>query len=517
MIAWWMAQVAVIGALLAVAAFGAESALKIARRPTRWVWIVAMGLTVALGVMAPNRFATGAVTSRMWRVTDVRAVEPLVNIEPNLLTTLQDAWHDVTTLLAGRMQGGWNLWHRVMPSGIERWLAIAWVVTSVTLLLAFVAVHLRYQRRRSQWPLGDVLGTTVRIASDTGPAVIGVTSAEIVLPQWLLTRDDREQRLVLEHELEHVRQHDPLLLAMAQAAVVLVPWHPAVWWMASRLRLAIELDCDGRVLQRGASARDYGTLLIDLTDHRTGFGAALPAFSCSPSHLERRLVAMTPKRLRYPLVRVLATGVVTSLALLAACEARLPTSDEMDRMTASSATQAAGRVAMIDTSMVTYFINGRPATKGEADNLAAERIASVNVMQKGARNGGEVRIVTREVAEVLAAPGDTKDSIRMRINYTRTDPTRVTFVTPGDTVTLSAPRDSFSTTVQRTVDGKPRSGFTGLMIVDGVITDPAIANRIAPDQIVSVDVTKGVAATSQYSDPRAVNGVIRITTKKAKP
>ena len=55
------------------------------------------------------------------------------------------------------------------------------------------------------------------------------------------------------------------------------------------------------------------------------------------------------------------------------------------------------------------------------------------------------------------------------------------------------------------------------MIVDGVITEPTIVNSISPDQIVSIDIVKGAAATAQYSDPRAANGVIRITTKKAKP
>ena len=63
--------------------------------------------------------------------------------------------------------------------------------------------------------------------------------------------------------------------------------------------------------------------------------------------------------------------------------------------------------------------------------------------------------------------------------------------------------------------GPTRTGFTGLMIVDGVITDPAIANSMSPDQIVSVDIVKGAAATALYSDPRAANGVIRIKTKKA--
>ena len=331
-------------------------------------------------------------------------------------------------------------------------------------------------------------GTTVRIASDIGPAVVGVTSAEIVVPQWLLTRDEREQQLVVAHELEHVRVYDPLLLAVAQLAVILVPWHPAVWWMAARLRLAVELDCDRRVLARGASARDYGTLLIDLTDHRTGFGAALPAFSCGPSHLERRLVAMTSKPLRYPLVRALSTGALASLALLAACEAKLPTADEMDRMTASTATQAAGRVAFVTASNMRFFVDDKPTTAIIANAIVPDSIGSINVI-KTPDGSGEVRIVMRKA-------GDAPSSMRQRLGLDST------------IVINGAPSASI---------GSTRTVFTGLMIVDGVITDPAAAASLSPDQIVSVDVIKGATATAQYTDPRAANGVIRITTKNAKP
>ncbi len=515
MIAWWIAQLALLGGLLAVAAYGAESALKVARRQTRWVWVAAMGLTLALGAVAPTRLA-GTSPQLALQVTSVTTTgATLTSTREGLFAALQASWHDATAVIASQVQRAWGLWHDVMPDGTERGLLIAWALTSAALLIAFVAVHLRYQRRRKTWPLGDVLGTTVRIASDTGPAVIGVTSAEIVLPQWLLGRDDREQRLVLEHELEHVRQHDPLLLTVAQAAVILLPWNPAMWWMASRLRLAVELDCDRRVLRRGASARDYGTLLIDLTDHRTGFGAALPAFSCSPSNLERRLVAMTPKRLKYPLVRALATSALASLALLAACEAKLPTSDDIDNMTASTATAAAGQVVRLDTANVAYFVNNVRVSKVEADKLPAEQIATVNITGKGAQGAGEVRIVTR-LAALLDSAGYVK---------TLKDPTQVTFATQGDTVTLSpasgtlkrlsTQRDTLILRLKPLEESKPRTGFNGLMIVDGVITDPAVANSIAPNQIVSVDVIKGVAATQQYSDPRAVNGVIKINTKKA--
>ncbi|MBC7843226.1 MAG: hypothetical protein H7099_12975 [Gemmatimonadaceae bacterium] len=524
MIAWWMAQLALLGTLLAVAALGAESALKVARRQTRWVWVVAMGMTVALGAIAPTRLATAPTSSRVLDMTAMPPYATIVARPVGFMTSMLGSWNEATAWLANTVQRAWSAWHSVMPEGIERWLLITWAIASIVVLAAFLAVHIRYQRRRTHWPLGDVLGTTVRIARDTGPAVIGVTSAEIVLPQWLLTRDSAEQRLVLEHELEHVRRHDPLLLALAQVVVVLMPWHPAVWWMTSRLRLAIELDCDRRVLQRGASARDYGTLLIDLTDHRTGFGAALPAFSCTPSNLERRLVAMTPKRLKYPIARVLATGAFASLAMLAACEAKLPTSDEMDQMTASTATTAAGYILKLDTAKVTYFIDGQVATKAEAEKLAAEEIATVNVAQKGTQSGGEVRIMTRDAAKPVPGAGYNIDTTPTRIYYKRTDeraasglpaPTRVTFDTPGDRVVLTATSDTLTRPIiKRDSESKARTGFTGLMIVDGVITDPSVVNSIPTDRILSVNVIKGVAATSQYSDPRAVNGVIQIVTKQ---
>ena len=524
MIAWWIAQLTLLGTLLAVAALGIESALKVTRKPARWAWVAGLLLTAVLGALAPVRRGTASIADRVWQSTSPVTTINAVSGSESALAALRTTWHNVSELFATGIQRTWTAWHSAMPVSIDAWLLTAWAAASVALLCAFVSVHVRYQRRRAHWPLGSIHGTTVRIANDTGPAVIGVTSTEIVLPQWLLARNNREQELVLAHELEHVRAHDPILLALAQVAVVLLPWHPAVWWMASRLRLAIELDCDRRVLQRGASTRDYGTLLIDLTDHRTGFGVALPAFSCSPSHLERRLVAMTPQRLRYPLVRVLATGAMASLAVLAACEAKLPTSDEMDRMTASSATAAAGRVAMIDTAQVVYYVNNVAVSKADADKIAAENIASVNVLQKGAASGGQVRIVTRSIGSADSAP--------TRMSYVRTDadPTRVTVTTPGSTRTVSAdshgvvPGDTFTIRLKHvdernatqvpTGDIKPRTGFAGLMIVDGVITDPAIANSLAPDQIVSVDVIKGASAREQYSDPRALNGVIRITTKK---
>jgi beta-lactamase regulating signal transducer with metallopeptidase domain len=529
MIAWWIAQIALLGALLALAAWGAESALRAAGKPTRWAWMGALVATLALAALAPMRAVTETVSSTPLLVTSVSVTGAAAAAPTGVLVALAEVWNGVTTLASRTVRDGWSIWHASVPASTERMLLMAWIVASVALLALFITVHLRFQRRRAQWPLGTVHGTTVRIADDTGPAVIGVTSAEIVVPRWLLTRDAREQQLVLAHELEHVQNHDPLLLVLAQAAVVLLPWHPAVWWMASRLRLAVELDCDRRVLQRGASARDYGTLLIDLTDHRTGFGAALPAFSCTPSHLERRLLAMTPKPLRYPLVRALSTGALASLALLAACEAKLPTDAEVSGMTAASATRAVGKVTMMDTTKMTYSVNGVGVSSSAANAIAPESIANINVT-KTAAGTGEVRIVTRNASTgtVLEAAGFVRTPLaavaplqRMKVEVARGS------APEGASETMSVTtRTLTGTTAQRSFAGATRDStgrvvegntFAGLMVLDGVITDAELINRISPDRIVSVNVIKGPAATAKYSDPRATNGVIEITTKKAKP
>ena len=498
MISWWIAQIAVLGALLALAAYGAESALRAAGRPTRWAWVGAVVATLVLAALAPMRAVTEMPVSTPLVVTSVNAGGAVATASTGVLFTLATAWNAATTFASRTVRDGWSAWHANVPAGTERLLLIVWIVASAALLAVFVAVHLRFQRRRAQWPLGTVHGTTVRIADDTGPAVIGVTSAEIVVPRWLLTRDAREQQLVLDHELEHVHKHDPLLLVLAQAAIVLLPWHPAVWWMASRLRLAVELDCDRRVLQRGASARDYGTLLIDLTDHRTAFGAALPAFSCTPSHLERRLLAMTPKPLRYPLVRALTTGACASLALLAACEANLPTSAEVNEMSASTALAAAGRVALIDTTRVAYYMNDVELTKEQANGITQDRIASINVVKRN--TGDQVRILTRDATVDSATAAQSGGSTMLR--------------KPGEAIIERTDDPIAHIQGKKAFTGK---AFTGLLVVDGVVRESSMFNTIGPDQIESINVIKGLAATAMYSDPRAADGVIQITTKKAKP
>jgi hypothetical protein len=168
-------------------------------------------------------------------------------------------------------------------------------------------------------------GVPVLLSPSTGPAVIGLFRSRIVLPRWVVEdASDDVRALLMEHEREHLRAGDPRLLAVGLAAVALMPWNPAAWWQLRRLRLAVEVDCDARVLARRADVRAYGTLLLEVGRRGTGGRLLAAAFSEPASFLERRIRIMTSPRVRRPWLRAAGFGAAALAMMVAACEAPGP-------------------------------------------------------------------------------------------------------------------------------------------------------------------------------------------------
>jgi hypothetical protein len=110
------------------------------------------------------------------------------------------------------------------------------------------------------------------------------------LPQSLLEAPLEEQRIALTHEVEHVRGQDPMLLLVGLILTALAPWNPILWWQLKRLRFAIEIDCDTRVLKSGVAACLYAEVLLNAARHRTLTPIAVVAAG-SGNTLERRIRA----------------------------------------------------------------------------------------------------------------------------------------------------------------------------------------------------------------------------------
>jgi beta-lactamase regulating signal transducer with metallopeptidase domain len=162
-------------------------------------------------------------------------------------------------------------------------------------------------------------GVPVLVSPDTGPAVVGLIRSHIVLPEWACEADPEVRALMLEHEGEHLRAGDPRLLAGALLVVALMPWNPAVWWQLRRLRLAVEIDCDARVLRRRGDVRAYGALLLEMGRRAGASRLAVAAFSEPTSFLERRIRAMTAPALRFAGLRAAGFGALSAALVAAAC------------------------------------------------------------------------------------------------------------------------------------------------------------------------------------------------------
>ena len=113
------------------------------------------------------------------------------------------------------------------------------------------------------------------------------------------------------------------MLAGGALVAALVPLNPVVWWMARRLRLSVEQDCDRRVLTANPGVRRYADLLL-VAAGTSRFSERLFAAHLGEhsSDLERRIESMTDSTLR---LRPALFGTAAAALLLAvACETPRP-------------------------------------------------------------------------------------------------------------------------------------------------------------------------------------------------
>jgi beta-lactamase regulating signal transducer with metallopeptidase domain len=98
------------------------------------------------------------------------------------------------------------------------------------------------------------------------PAAIGFFRPAIVFPAWLLPRlSPEDMRVILLHELAHVQRWDDWTNLAQKIVKALFFFHPAVWWIESRLTLEREMACDDIVLAT-ASPRAYASSLISFAE-----------------------------------------------------------------------------------------------------------------------------------------------------------------------------------------------------------------------------------------------------------
>ena len=229
----WLAASMALALLLSAAAWRAERLLQRRGRTTRWLWLAA----IAASVIVPLAWLPGVLAA--------------------------------------------------MPA-TQSQLKLGWFVLSSGMLMLLVLRSVWLLSHQRRWQKTTLLGTPVYLSGGIGPCVAGLLRPRIVMPVWLQLIPPRQQALLLAHAQCRLAARDPLLLALAYALIILMPWNLPLWWQLHRLRFAIEVDCDARMLAHGHALRDYATVLRRHGQYYSGLTGAAPIVLGDPRALRRR-------------------------------------------------------------------------------------------------------------------------------------------------------------------------------------------------------------------------------------
>jgi len=300
MMASWVLYGLVVTGLFWMAAWLMEKALRPFGIPTRWGWAIAMigSQVVALAALVRGPSAT---------TPQEQALTPLGPEAPGAL--LQSIAH-----IPGPP---------ALPPDFDPWVLGVWVALSLGAAITLLRIALRLSSLRASWRPQRVDGREVLISDRFGPAIVGLTRPVIVLPRWALEADAEERELMLRHEEEHLAGGDVYLLAAALLFAVAIPWNLLLWALGQRLRAAVEIDCDRRVLRRGPWIREYANLLLHVGSRSSTDRLGALTLSHPATFLEQRIRVMTdPSSPRF--VRATVFSALSSLLIFGACEMNGP-------------------------------------------------------------------------------------------------------------------------------------------------------------------------------------------------
>lgn len=267
-----------VGMLLGIAGVLTERVLP-ATFSRRWMWCV----IITASLFIPGYYRT----HHMWALGDAFAGQTQLE---SYNTSIHRVWLTASALL------------------------VVWGLANLSRVL-FVLYESR-GRRGLPGATTILDGVPVVVTDSAGPATVGVWRSLVLVPRWVLALPGAQRQYVLRHEDEHRRSHDAYLLFLASLTLVLAPWNLALWWQLRRLCLAVEMDCDNRVVAGLGDATAYGELLLKVAQASSRGPRLQPALLGGMGMLEHRLtVLLAPTPLRH-VQRFLLPAVAAGLLIV---------------------------------------------------------------------------------------------------------------------------------------------------------------------------------------------------------
>lgn len=276
----------------------------------------ALWCCAALRLLLPVRLPSGL---SVWNLLTQKKTGTAVAQLADALRPFSAAQRQVLTQTAQTAAPEVNLWLLLWALGaalVAGYLLLGAVRFSRRFAHCAPVENAAVQQITAQVPLWR--SPIIRFTTDSrAPLTYGVVRPVVVLPAELLNQPEA-LRMVLLHELTHIRRMDCLRKLLFAVCLCLYWFNPLCWCMALLADRDIELACDEQTLRRldATQKKTYALTLLQLAARQTRPHALTSAFG-RPAVEERIKAIMNMKKLpRYLMVLavVLAATLVTAFA-----------------------------------------------------------------------------------------------------------------------------------------------------------------------------------------------------------
>lgn len=235
---------------------------------------------------------------------------------------------------------------QAIATSTVNWIFLIWCLGIAVSALAFLVPHIRFVlENKSAVPVKhdkilDWIGEyhfkrriQVKQAQDIiTPVTYGFIKPIILLPKSLKEFDEEQLKLMIVHELTHIKHFDVLWKWLLLLAVSIHWFNPFVWITYVLANRDIELSCDETVirsLSKEISKSSYAMALIGLEEHKLKFAPIGNSFS--EHAIEERIIAIM-KTKKFTFISLALTVMITAgtIILFAATSAKAVTPAEIE-------------------------------------------------------------------------------------------------------------------------------------------------------------------------------------------
>jgi beta-lactamase regulating signal transducer with metallopeptidase domain len=249
-----------------------------------WLWyaaslkfLVPFSLLVALGAHFAWRPVPAAAPEALQRVVELFPAPPSAPLPLAIPSPRAPGEAGTDTLL---------IWIGVWACGavgvlgwwLLRWLRVLGMVRTATPL----AIDAPFPVKSSE--------------SRIEPGVVGLFRPVLLLPAGIIERLTAQQlRVIIAHELCHVRRRDNLAAATHMLVQALFWFYPLVWWLGRRLMVEREYACDESVIRDGGDREAYAEGILQVCKHYLEWPPVCVAGVAGADLKKRVELIMTPR------------------------------------------------------------------------------------------------------------------------------------------------------------------------------------------------------------------------------